>query len=510
MDRYTYETQCWLDLRFNPEAHAAFGSKYAPYQPVYGIADGGFGPDQFLMAARWTRLVALLHEMGPGSFLDVGGAEGFVSGLVREAAGCDVVSMDLSIEAGLRAREIMDVPALAADSAMLPFADASFDYVFMSEVLEHLAHPVRTLLELRRVARRAVIVTTEAIALDEAKRDEELASRNLRPHMDRSIFCPGDFRRLLAEPLLVTNQAMRIPAPMPSTRAEVKAALSGLLDRDELAWPAHGIIVVSGPAAPRVFPRERLKAALDRVFARLEPRAPWAAADRGGVMPRIVAEQMRCPVCHANLALRGERIDCGACGRTFECRRGVANLTTPEGDGPGEALREVAVRALRGSSAAVVYALSLDERLRFDLPPTWTGEDIAAAPAELFEAGPHASVAAGDGVVRVSARADDAHIVTPRLVLPRERVASIAFEIRAVECARATERVQVYWWTLRRPLWWERSSRVASYAADGRWHEVRMDVPVDESFPPGDELIRLRIDIADGPGTFEVRRLKIL
>lgn len=48
---------------------------------------------------------------------------------------------------------------ITGDLYALPFEDDTFDTVLCSEVLEHLDHPGRAFRELRRVARRAVVVS---------------------------------------------------------------------------------------------------------------------------------------------------------------------------------------------------------------------------------------------------------------------------------------------------------------------------------------------------------------
>ncbi|MCA9321741.1 MAG: class I SAM-dependent methyltransferase, partial [Planctomycetes bacterium] len=203
MDRYTQETACWLDLRFDRQVYAFMGREYDPYQPLTGIPDGTWNAPRYLMAARLIRLASVLGDLRPTSFLDVGGAEGMVARFVENQFGAESVSIDLSHQAALRAKEYSGVLSAAADSARLPFADDSFDVVFLSEVIEHLANPVRSVLELVRVAKHAVIITTEAFADTEEARRQELADRRLEPHMDRSILCEDDFRRLLA-PLMIT------------------------------------------------------------------------------------------------------------------------------------------------------------------------------------------------------------------------------------------------------------------------------------------------------------------
>ncbi len=59
---------------------------------------------------------------------------------------------------------VMDRPMVEADGQYLPFADASFDYVICSHVLEHVENPERLISELMRVALRGYIETPSEVA----------------------------------------------------------------------------------------------------------------------------------------------------------------------------------------------------------------------------------------------------------------------------------------------------------------------------------------------------------
>ncbi|WP_421931300.1 class I SAM-dependent methyltransferase [Phenylobacterium sp.] len=93
--------------------------------------------------------------------LDLGCGEGrHVHGL-HMIPGVNVVGLDLDIPSLIKARDGLDhLPPIAAEGAAsflsgdayrLPFADAAFDVVICSEVLEHLHEYDRALAEIRRV-----------------------------------------------------------------------------------------------------------------------------------------------------------------------------------------------------------------------------------------------------------------------------------------------------------------------------------------------------------------------
>ncbi len=122
-------------------------------------------------AGRWlvdrfyaSVLDVLLPEVSPGSLvLEVGCGAGYSSLNLRQAlpAGVDFIGSDvgetLLHKARLRNPGVVFVRQSVYDLAL---PDKSVDVVVMLEVLEHLEHPVQALAELRRVARKAVVIST--------------------------------------------------------------------------------------------------------------------------------------------------------------------------------------------------------------------------------------------------------------------------------------------------------------------------------------------------------------
>jgi ubiquinone/menaquinone biosynthesis C-methylase UbiE len=95
--------------------------------------------------------------------LDLGCGDGALTGVLADAAGT-VVGVDVA-EAALRrarARHPALTFALAPIDGALPFDDGSFDVVWASEVIEHVADTARWLSEVRRVLvpRGRLLVTT--------------------------------------------------------------------------------------------------------------------------------------------------------------------------------------------------------------------------------------------------------------------------------------------------------------------------------------------------------------
>ncbi len=80
-----------------------------------------------------------------------------------------VVALDISAEAVARARERatrfgFPLETMVGDAEHLPFADNSFDYVFVHDGLHHLPDAYRGVREMFRVARRAVVIAEPADA----------------------------------------------------------------------------------------------------------------------------------------------------------------------------------------------------------------------------------------------------------------------------------------------------------------------------------------------------------
>jgi SAM-dependent methyltransferase len=92
-----------------------------------------------------VRKLGLLH----GDWLDCGCADGGYT--VALAEGVDIEAR--RIEAATARTHPEGVSFLHSASESLPFADATFDGVFLNEVLEHVADESRTLGEIRRVLR---------------------------------------------------------------------------------------------------------------------------------------------------------------------------------------------------------------------------------------------------------------------------------------------------------------------------------------------------------------------
>ncbi len=122
----------------------------AYYESLWEGVPAGLRPAHFQLRSSF-----LLHRVNQGDrVLDVGCGEGIFSSELK-AAGAQVVGIDLAQEPLDRARRRdpeLDLRLVDADG-QLPFADSSFDVVWLGEVIEHVADTQGWLSEIRRVLR---------------------------------------------------------------------------------------------------------------------------------------------------------------------------------------------------------------------------------------------------------------------------------------------------------------------------------------------------------------------
>ena len=100
------------------------------------------------------RVGRIANYIGAGDWLDYGCADGGYTDALLKSGAATASGVDVAadrIEAAQRAHP--DISFSVATDGRLAFPDASFDGVFMNEVLEHVADEDRTLEELHRVLR---------------------------------------------------------------------------------------------------------------------------------------------------------------------------------------------------------------------------------------------------------------------------------------------------------------------------------------------------------------------
>ena len=175
-----------------------------PYQPKsinlcekYEIFGGYISrKDNFSNAWRKKKTLELVEGK---MVLEIGMAEGWLTRDLVQKAGT-VISCDIAMSYLRRALEAgIHAVLFRADAHMLPFENALFDCVVLTEVLEHVFSPVRVLEEIRRVLKPDGILVLSA--------PNNLSVSNILRHvfkkdprdqdMHFSFFDPFSLRQLL-------------------------------------------------------------------------------------------------------------------------------------------------------------------------------------------------------------------------------------------------------------------------------------------------------------------------
>lgn len=215
VDEYTRKTRDWLDDRFRTTDSRGV---YVAHQPIYGFRRGPYDRGAVPRYVRSHRILSALAQIEFASLLDVGGAEGYHSHLVRHFfPSVTVRHSDLSAEACRRAREIFGLESEQADVHHLPFPDGAFDVVLCSESIEHVTDPDQAIKELLRVAARALVVTVP-------HEPEETVAQNREHHDDHAhlhTFDLNSFKHLESDGYVVDSSPLVSP---------ISRVLGGLID----------------------------------------------------------------------------------------------------------------------------------------------------------------------------------------------------------------------------------------------------------------------------------------
>ncbi len=104
---------------------------------------------------RVETIVEWVDAERPVRVLDCGSGYGFVLRILRDLTNATIVGLEYEMERVRETRAALGddrrLSHVQGDAMRLPFADATFDYVVCSEVLEHLPDDARTAREIHRV-----------------------------------------------------------------------------------------------------------------------------------------------------------------------------------------------------------------------------------------------------------------------------------------------------------------------------------------------------------------------
>jgi SAM-dependent methyltransferase/uncharacterized protein YbaR (Trm112 family) len=358
---YTARTREWLEgqfTRFDAEGRRLF------HQPLFDVGDPRFEGKHLAGLARLAHVLRALDGLEVGSVLDVGAAEGLFAHAIRAVKGAEVVAGDAALEAALVARRELGLPALVLDSARLPFPDAAFDAVVCCEVLEHVEYPVETLLELLRVARVAVVVTTEECLTDRAEIHRRLFERSGYPHEERNLFHPDDLRAVLGERVELQAQMIGTYPTAPRDLAEARRYLLGRARPAGLPADGRGVVAVAvlDETARRARTLDDEELAERALVARRVPPPP---ADPG--LPATLRTRLVCPHTGGSLEAGVDAL-VAPDGARYPVREGVPVMISAAAEEPTEQGTRARLAAARGAGAVNVDD-ALGVRARLAVPP---------------------------------------------------------------------------------------------------------------------------------------------
>lgn len=492
MGSYTDITRRWLERRFRYMRRGV----YIPHQPIYGLNNPNQQEIHVPILARTFQILRLLNRIEFVTLLDVGAGEGLLPHLGRDLFGARAMASDISLEACRRAREIFGLESIALNAPWLPFADATFDVVVCSEVVEHVEQPVEVLLEVARVARKAIVVTTDEIYFDPEERDRELFERGGLPHVETCMFLPEDFETLYGPCDERWLHFRGAPPAEPIAVADAIRWIETAVREPVLAPDGEGIALlkVLDPAARRAA-RFAERDLLERLLATKVAETAVGGGPHAGdetVWPGTLQVAV-CPRTRQPLALRGERLV--AAGYAYPVVGGVPDLFVGEerpaaGEDAGGGVRRREVAELRAKLALPDWAgrRAWDFSAREDRRGWKANSELAPRP------GP------GHGF-HWRSQGEDPWVVGPRIDLDPGDLGLVEIRMRIHHpgFARDGGLGQLYWLAEDAFGFSEDATLRFPVINDGAVHTYRLRPQQSERWPRDGLVLAFRLDPANGP-----------
>lgn len=514
MGIYTDYTRDWLDRRYR---RAAESGVYFAHMPIYGFGSAHSEPGHLPRLARTFQILKTLSEIPFRTLLDVGAGEGFLAIHAARIFGAEVVAADLSVEACRVGHQLYGVETVAVDSSRLPFRDHAFDVVVCSEVTEHVEWPLETLLELHRVARRALVWTTEELLTDREEIARRLFVRSGLPHGERNIFHPDDVRALFGGGVDLRTQFTNLPEspdPFINNPDALRDALIRSTPRNAPGEGGVGVVAVipslqkevaTDPtqqlsarecASQQLRPEEILESLLTFTLPE-RPAPPRARGPHGALLAAALKpEYQHCP----------RRDGVPVLYHSAESGEAAADspIRDPQRAGLENRLREI----LPGDAARREHILQLRDRLelpgrpalrngapsdRIELtnPESWRGWTRNAQWEE--QAG---------GEFRFRSTGSDPWMLSPCFLAPIERI-DLELYIYNPAFSRDAGTGQIFWMCCNDDTFTEKQSVTFPVTNDGKLHNYCISIPETEA------VLCLRVDPVNGPCEFDIRSITI-
>jgi len=446
--------------------------------------------------ARYARLCAILSTLEKflfKSMLDVGGAEGYLSYLVTRLFNAWTVTSDLSFEANCRAAELFDVPGVVLQSADLPFESNSFDIVTSIETLEHVEYPIETLVELYRVAKKCVIITTEALCETEKEQFDKLASRRYSYHFDRNWFLVEDFKSLFPN-------LLSIDFPWMSHYLSERMGNPP----DNTLWMPKVLVIPKRNAPAGEFSIQQagqfLDYLLDQKFVE-NLDVDISNRQTSAELLRLI----RCPNCNSDLEFLTDGLLCQECGEAFAVKSGIPVLLCENRMYTnGDLIRRLSRDKYRKEfvSKAVElrkkfdFCLNIDERRRWRFGST----EVPWSPLEDAKL-----VRIVSEFAEFEVTGDDPQLLSPILALDLSSVSSIRIAYSVSGCEWTIGQV---FWTTEHELLEFRESNSARFKVEGEGFKDYV-VPLQGKIPRS-KFCRLRFDPTQCPGKLRIGDIELL